>query len=219
MRSRLVKQRTALINQIRGLLSEYGIVMARRTTALKKCLPAILDESNNELTPMSRECFIESYEQLKIFNEQIDSVENKIKRVFKENEDCKRISQIAGIGVITATAVISAIGNVHAFKNGRHFAAFLGLVPGQHSSGDHQKLLSITKHGDPYLRTLLIHGARAALRVAYKKDDFLSVWLMKLKLRRGENIACVALANKNARVIWALLAHKDVYTNKLEEAA
>jgi len=127
------------------------------------------------------------------------------------NETCQRLAQVEGIGLLTATAVVSTVSDARVFKNGRHFAAFLGLVPRQHSSGNQQRLLGISKHGDTYLRTLFVHGARSALHVAHKKTDERNRWAVAVKARRGENIACVALANKQARTVWDLLAKNERY--------
>lgn len=211
IRSRLVKNRTALINQIRGLLSEYGIIMAQHVCNIRTKLPVILEDASNELTEMSRAIFWDLYDQLTQIDKKIVEYEGKLKHVFKNNEVCQRLAQIEGIGLLTATAIVSTVADAKVFKNGRHFAAFLGLVPRQHSSGNRQQLLGISKHGDTYLRTLLVHGARSALRVAHKKTDGRNRWVVAIKARRGENIACVALANKQARTVWALLAKNEEY--------
>jgi transposase len=211
IRSRLVAERTALVNQVRGLLAEYGIVVAQGIHRLRRELPCILEDAQNELSDVGREFFLDLQEQLKAVDKKVAEYEAKIERLFKESDLCQRIATIPGIGVLTATAVIASIGDAKVFKNGRHLAAFLGLVPNQHSSGNKQRLLSISKRGDVYLRTLLIHGARSALRVAHKKTDKRSCWVVNLKERAGENKTCVALANKNARTLWALLARHECY--------
>lgn len=211
IRQRLVKQRTALINQIRGLLSEYGEVMPKAVRNLRKRLPEILENAENELTWMTREIIDDLYQELNELNKKIDAYERRLQMIYDKNRDCQRIRKIAGIGVLTATALIATIGDISVFKNGRHLAAYLGLVPRQHSSGNRQRLLGISKRGDVYLRTLLIHGARSALRVAGKKVDKRSQWCVQLKTRAGENKACVALANKNARTLWSILAGEKEY--------
>ena len=211
VRSRLVAERTALVNQIRGLLSEYGIVITQGIKRLRKELPAILEDAENELSVLSREMFIDLQDQLKKIDEKVAEYEIKIERLFKKSEICQRIATIPGVGVLTATAVIASVGDAKVFKNGRHLSAFLGLVPGQHSSGNKQRLLGISKRGDVYLRTLLIHGARSVSRVAHKKTDKRSRWVVELKERVGENRSCVALANKNARTLWALLTRNETY--------
>lgn len=211
VRQRLVKQRTALVNQIRGLLSEYGEVMPQAIKSLRKKLPDILEDAENELTWTTREIFADLYQELNDIDKKINQYEKRLQIIYENNQDCQRISKIAGIGVLTATAVVATIGDIRVFKNGRHLAAYLGLIPRQHSSGNKQRLLGISKRGDVYLRTLLIHGARSAMRVVEKKTDVRSQWCMQLKSRVGENKACVALANKNTRTIWALLAHNKEY--------
>jgi len=216
IRYRLVKQRTALINQIRGLLSEYGIIMPKYITTVRKKLPEVLENAENELTDLGREIFFDLYQQLVELDKKIEEYENRLKRLYSQSEACQRIGQIEGIGVLTATAMLATIGDIRVFKNGRHLAAFLGLIPRQHSSGNKQQLLSISKRGDVYLRMLLVHGARSALRVAGKKIDEKSRWIMDLKARCGENKACVALANKNARTIWALLARDKPYQRNIK---
>ncbi len=211
IRSLLVKQRTALINQIRGLLSEYGIVMPKYITTVRRQLPSILEDAENELTILGRKIFADLYEQMISLDDRIKEYENQLNSIFLQNEACQRIAKIEGIGLLTATAVVAAIGDIKVFKNGRHLSAYLGLIPRQHSSGNKQQLLGISKRGDVYLRTLLIHGARSALKVADKKQDRRSQWVINIKARCGKNKACVALANKNARTIWALLATNKEY--------
>ncbi len=146
----------------------------------------------------------------------------RIERLCQQDERCRRLVKVEGVGPLVATALVAAIGNAQQFKNGRELSAWLGLVPRQHSSGQRTVLLGISKRGDRYLRTLLIHGARAAARVAERKRYARSIWLSQLKLRGGPNVAAVALANKNARVMWALLARGDSYlvrTSMHSEAA
>lgn len=211
IRSRLVAERTGLVNQIRGLLAEYGIVVAQGIHRLRRELPCILEDAQNELSVLGREIFADLQEHLKAVDKKVAEYEAKLEQLFKASDLCQRIATIPGIGVLTATAVVASIGDAKVFKNGRHLAAFLGLVPNQHSSGNKQRLLGISKRGDVYLRTLLIHGARSALRVAHKKTDKRSCWVVSLKERAGENKTCVALANKNARTLWALLVRHEDY--------
>lgn len=201
----LIRQRTALVNQIRGLLAEYGLVMPKRIHFVRTQLVDILEDAGNELTVLARQLFFDLREELRELDKKIDYYEKQLKQLFLNNATCQRLATIPGIGMLTATAVLATVGDVGVFKNGRHFAAYLGLIPRQHSSGDRQQLLGISKRGDVYLRTLLVHGARSVLRVAGKKTDRTSLWVMSLKARKNDNIACVALANKNARTIWALL--------------
>lgn len=211
VRRRLVESRTALVNQIRGLLMEYGIVCAKGISRIRTILPEILEEAQNELSGFARELFAELREEIAEKDGRIANCDKKIAVLFKNNKACQKISPIEGIGPITATAIVAAIGDAKAFKNGRHLAAFLGLVPRQNSSGGKQKLLGISKRGDCYLRSLLIHGARAVIRTIENKNDYRSDWAKGVKDRRGYNRAAVALANKNARCIWAVLSQDTVY--------
>ena len=208
IRSELVQQRTAKVNQIRGLLGEYGLVVGQRIDVLRKALPLILEDAENGLTVDFRTLLEGLQQDLITLDERVDEMDKKIKLLASSNEDAKRLQQIPGIGPITATALISAIGDGKQFKRGRDLAAWLGLTPKQHSSGGKDRLLGISKRGDAYLRTLLIHGARAVLRVAGNKDDLRSRWIQSLCGRRNKNIAAVAVANKNARIVWALLTKK-----------
>jgi transposase len=205
IRSELVQQRTAKVNQIRGLLAEYGIVVERRVEKLRKALPLLLEDAENGLTFDFRALLQGLQQDLITLDERVSDLDKKIHLLANNNGTAKRLQQIPGIGPITATALVCAIGDGKQFKRGRDLAAWLGLTPRQHSSGGKDCLLGISKRGDAYLRTLLIHGARAVLKVADKKDDPRSRWLQNLCSRRNKNIAAVALANKNARIVWALL--------------
>lgn len=211
IRQEQVRQRTALVNQIRGLLSEYGIVISRRVESLRNALPDILEDAENRLTADFRILLKGLQEDLLHLDDRIGSQDQAIKRLAQEHEGAKRLQQLRGIGPITATALIAAIGDGRQFARGRDAAAWCGLVPGQHSSGGKSKLLGISKRGDTYLRTLMIHGARAVLRYPQNKDDRLSQWLQKLCNRRNKNIAAVALANKTMRMAWALLVRGQDY--------
>jgi transposase len=211
IRSELVKQRTAKGNQIRGLLAEYGVVINKRIDVLRKALPSIFEDTENGLSADLKTLLEELRQDLIALDERVLVVTEKINVLAKADEDAQRLQKIPGIGPMTATAIISAIGNGKQFKCGRDLAAWLGLTPRQHSSGGKERLLGISKRGDAYLRTLLIHGARAVLRVSETKNDSLNCWLQKLCSRRNKNIAAVALANKNARIIWAILTKKTDY--------
>lgn len=211
VRSRVIQERTALINQIRGLLTEYGIVIPQGISKVKKALPEILEDGENELSHSGRRLFADLYEELLAKDERIKSYNKKIESIFKSNEMCQKISKIEGVGPIAATAIVATIGNPKVFKNGRHFSAFLGLVPRQFSSGNKERLLGISKRGDIYIRTLLIHGGRSVVRYAGTKKDGRSQWVNALKGRCGINKTAVAVANKNARIIWAVLANKEDY--------
>lgn len=207
VRAGLVKSRTAVANQIRGLLAEFGIVIPRGINAVVECLPKVVDEdSKSELPAPMRGLMRGLLEQLKNLSSQVDALETQIKHWHREDETSRKLEAIPGIGPLTASALIATIGDARSFKNGRQLAAWLGLVPKQCSSGGKSLLLGISKRGDAYLRTLLIHGARSVVRVAESKIGEVG-WLDKLLVRRNKNIATVALANKNARIVWALLAH------------
>ncbi len=205
IRARLVADRTAQANQLRGLLSEFGIVIPRGIHTIGKYLQDILEDGDNELTHGMRKLIQGRYEHMLYLTQQIDQLEKEIHQFHQHHELSRKLEAIPGIGPLTASAFVATIGNALEFKNGRQLAAFIGLVPRQHSSGGKQNLLGISKRGDVYLRTLLIHGARTVIRHAAKKVDK-NPWLEGLMSRRNKNIATVALANKNVRTIWALLA-------------
>lgn len=209
-REAMVKQRTAQANQIRGLLSEFGIVIPKGIKAIPKSIPGILEDAENQLPGTMRQLLQRLYDHFKELDRQEQELELQIKCWHRENEASKKLAAIPGVGPLIASAIVATVGNAREFKNGRQLAAWLGLVPKQHSSGGKQVLLGISKRGDTYLRTLLIHGARAVIRVAEKKAEP-DGWLRKLMARRNKNIATVALANKNARIIWALLAKDQVF--------
>jgi len=211
IRSLLVSRRTAQANQIRGLLMEYGIVIPQGINPLRKAIPDILEDAENTLSPYFRELLRELYDEIVHFDERIATIELKLKVISEQNEDCKRLLTIPGVGLLTATALIAAISDISVFKNGRELAAWIGLVPRQHSTGGKPTLLGISKRGDSYLRTLLIHGGRSVVRVAHKHEDKRNQWIREIKQRRGENISNVAVANKNARIAWALLTKKQDY--------
>lgn len=211
IRSQLVARRTAQTNQVRGLLLEYGLIIPIGINHVRKVLPSILEDADNALSGLFRELLNELYEELVHLDKRIQTLEQKLMTLSVNNEDCKRLLTIPGIGLLTATALIAAIADISVFKNGRELAAWLGLVPKQHSTGGKQTLLGISKRGDSYLRTLLIHGGRSVVRVAHKYQDKRSRWIGDIKQRRGENISNVAVANKNARIVWALLTRKENY--------
>lgn len=211
IRRRLVGQRTALVNQIRGLLNEYGIILPQGIRHVRSRLPELLEDAENALTMLARESFAGLYQELRCADERIADLERKIQCLFRHSELCQRIARVEGIGPITATALVATVGDAGAFHNGREMAAWLGLVPRQSSTGGRSRLLGISKRGDRYLRTLLIHGARAAVRVADHKTDARSIWITALKARSGNNIASVAVANKNVRIIWALMTRGEEY--------
>ena len=204
-RARLVNHRTALISQMRGLLLDRGITIGVSIARARRAIPEILSDVTNGLSAMSREIIAELFEFLGQIDQRVRMFDRRIEAVFRSNAACQRIARISGVGPKTATAVVAAVGDGGEFKNGRHLAAWMGLVPRQHSSGNRQLLLGISKRGDKHLRTLLVHGARSVVRVAAGRDDPLSRWINTLRERRGVNRTIVAVANKNARIIWAML--------------
>jgi transposase len=210
-RARLVRQRTALTNELRGFLHEYGIVFPKTTSKLASLLIPRLDANEKKGTALLRKISLEFLDELRALEARISSYDQQIEAFFRSSEPAKRIEKIPGVGKLTATAIVAAVGNASGFKNGRQLSAYLGLVPKQHSSGGKSVLLGISKRGDPYLRSLLVHGARAVLRQAPGKTDAKSRWALLKAEKRGANKACVALANKNARIIWALLARGEEY--------
>lgn len=210
-RERIKKERTALGNQIRGLLSEYGLVINKGIPAVRETLPLILEDAENGLTPLARELFAELLEELRELDQRFKRCEERLKVVNQDNEVCQRLDEILGIGTITASAVYAAAGEGKDFVNGRHFSAWLGLVPGQHSSGGKAVLLGISKRGNAYLRTLFIHGARSVLLHSRHKEDRFSRWAQAVQARRGHNRACVAVANKLARIAWAVMTKGERY--------
>jgi len=211
IRQSVVKQRTALANQIRGLLGEYGIVVGFGISQVRRRIPEILEDGENGLTDRFRVWLGELLESFRVLDERIKQYDEEVQQAYAANEACRRLGAIEGIGPQIATAVIASYGDGKQFRNGRQFAASIGLVPRQHTTGDRPVLLGISKRGDKYLRTLLIHGARSAIRWMEGKDDQRSRWLQALVARRGKNKAAVALANKNARIIWALLSRCECY--------
>ena len=207
-RAAYVKARTAQANQMRGLLSEFGIILPQGIGQVYRRVPDILADGDNALPGPMRALLRRLLAQLKGLDQQVAELKGEILTWHLHNEDSRRLEHIGGFGPLTASALVASLGDAKSFKNGRQVAAWLGLVPRQDSSGGKTRLLGISKHGDVYLRTLLIHGARAVLRHlkhrAHRTDD----WLRHLLARRNMNIAAVALANKNARIAWALLAHQ-----------
>lgn len=210
-RQRIVNHRIATVNQIRGLLLDRGIVVGKAVSRLRKAVPLILEDACNGLSTRMRRTIAELYDLMRHLDTRVAYFDEEIDAVFRESAACQRIAKVKGIGPKTATAIIAAIGTGNEFKNGRHFAAWLGLVPRQRSSGDRQVLMNITKRGDQHLRTLLIHGARAVVRTCNNQSNLFNDWVHDLKERRGYNKATVAVANKNARIVWSILRHGGEY--------
>lgn len=211
IRERHVADRTALVNQIRGQLSDYGIIMPKGWRKMKDKLPLILEDAENQLTPIGRECVASQYEELRTINEMIAADEKRLKMYLKDNEDYNRLLEIPGFGPIVASAFVAAIGQAKQFRNARHMAAWLGITPRQMASGDKSVMLGITKRGSRSLRTMIIHGARAVVSNCEHKTDALSLWIKKLIERRGKNKAIVALAHKLTRFAWVILNRQEHY--------
>ncbi len=210
-RQGFVTARTAQANQIRGLLSEYGIVIPQGLGHVSKRLPEILEDGENDLPGVFRQLLQRLGDHLRELHRQVGELELQIQIWHRQHDASCRLAQIPGIGPLTASALVASVGDAKSFANGRQLAAWLGLVPRQHSSGGKSVLLGISKRGDSYLRMLLVHGARAVIRVAEKKPGYADSWLARLIGRRHPNIAAVALANKNARIVWELLKHERDY--------
>jgi len=206
VRQALVKARTAQGNQIRGLLGEFGAVIPKGIAQIGRRVPELLEDASNEWPGSFRLLLERLVDHLKDLDRQVGELELQIKSWHRDNAASRKIEHVAGIGPLTASALVATVGDARNFQNGRQLAAWLGLVPRQHSTGGKSTLGGISKRGDTYLRTLLIHGARAVIRAAERKTGK-SGWLQDLLRRRNKNVAAVALANKNARIVWALLAH------------
>ncbi len=211
LRERRLRDRTALCNQLRGLLGEYGIVFSRGVNVLRKRIPEILEDGENGLSDLFRSLLSRGYQQLTELDIHIDAYTEALDVHSKRDDACQRLRTIPGYGPIISSAFHSAVGNGEAYRRGRDVSASLGIVPRQNSSGGKEVLLGISKRGDRYLRSLLIHGARAVVIQAANKEDALSRWINKIRITRGFNKAVVALANKLARIGWAVLANNTVY--------
>ena len=210
VRQGMIKARTAQANQIRGLLAEFGLVVPIGISQLFLKVPTMLDEAADTVPGVFRELIYRLLAHMKELTRQVDELEIQIHQWHRTSEVSRKLEQIPGIGPITASALVASISDARNFKNARQLAAWLGLVPKQHSSGGKTKLQGISKRGDSYLRTLLVHGARAVVKSAERKPERY-VWLSKLMGRSHINIATVALANKNARVVWALMVHDQKF--------
>ncbi len=218
LREARLGERTKLSNQIRGLLAEYGIVLPQGVNVVRKRIPEILEDGSNGLSDFFRRLLAHTYQQLQEADEHIDFYTEELNRHSQQDEAVARLQTVPGFGPIVASVFHSAVGDGKAFRRGRDVSASLGLVPKQHSTGGKPLLLGISKRGDRYLRSLLVHGARAVVRVAANKDDPLSRWINRIKAQRGFNKAAVALANKLARIGWAILRNNTVYQPRPRQA-
>jgi len=211
LRERRLQERTALCNQVRGLLTEYGLVLPQGVNVIRRSIPALLEDAENGLSDLFRQLLAQCYQQLQELDEHIAFYTQTLEIQNQRDEACQRLQTIPGFGPIIASVFYATVGDGSAFQRGRDVSASLGLVPRQHSSGGTNTLLGISKRGDSYLRSLLVHGARSVVLHAQRKDDRLSCWINKIRSERGYNKASVALANKLARIGWAVLSQQTVY--------
>lgn len=212
IRSAVVAERTAQINQIRGLLAEFGLIMPKGRYPAQHHIPDILEDADNGLPSLARRLLHDIYQRIQTLNQQILAYDREIESLARHSEPTRRLMSLPGVGAVTATAMVASIADPRQFHNGRQLAAWLGMVPRQYSTGGKTRLGRITKQGDKYLRMLLIHGARSVLATLKDdKQDRISCWLRDLVERRGYKRAAVALAAKNARIIWAMLVRGEIY--------
>jgi len=215
VRSRLVSKRTSLTNQIRGLLAEYGLIIPVGIRHVRQQLPALVEDAENALSSIAREVFNALYEELVDTDTRVTSQTKQLTNLSNQHERCQQFKTIPGIGPLVSTALFATMGNPGYYKNGREFSAFLGLVPRQYSTGGKTVLKGISKRGDEHVRTLLIQGAQAALSRMHKRDDALSRWACRVKEHRNHNVAAVALANKLARISWAVASNGTTFERKV----
>jgi transposase len=215
VRSGLMAQRMAKVNQMRGLVSEYGLVAPKEVFHLRQAVPLWLEDAENGLSPRFRRLLAGLWDDLCALHVRLSELDAEIAAIATADPVAKRLQHLRGVGPITATALVATIGDAAQFSNGRQMAAALGLTPKQSSSGGKERLFGISKRGDAYLRYLLVHGARAMLQMARKRDDPLSLWVTRLAARRHPNIAAVALANKTARMAWAMIRRGTDYQPQL----
>jgi transposase len=211
IRSERVALRTALINQMRGLLTEYGIVVETGATKMRRAIPWLLEDAQNGLSDVFRGLLADLYADLVALEARIAALDRTVAHLVRDHDAPRRLCAVPGIGPVTAVALVASIGNAHQFKSGRQMAAFFGLTPRQHSSGGKTRLFGMHKRGDSYLRGLLVQGARSVQCRSVHKTDSRSEWLNALAQRRHYNIATVAQANKTVRIAWALLARNETY--------
>lgn len=211
MRERLIHERTAKSNQIRSMFAEEGLVFATSVVQLRRGIAALIGDADSPITPILRRLGRMYLDQVEAVEGWLDQLNAQLKDIFAQNEDCQLLASVPGIGPIVATALLATAPDPKQFKNGRQFAAWIGLTPRQRSSGGKAMLAGITKHGDTYLRTMLVQGSRAVLRFLAKRNDRQSRWLQRLMLRRHKNVVAIALANKVARICWTVLARREAY--------
>lgn len=215
VRADLMKRRNAKVSQIRGLVAEYGLVAPRTICALRAAIPTWLEDAENGLSERFR-CLLHGlWEDLQYLEDHLRELDREIQTVADQDPVAKRLQQLRGVGPLVATALMASVGDGSQFQKGRQMAAALGLTPHQHSTGDKRRLLGISKRGDAYLRTILIHGARAVVSQARHRDDPVSRWVTEIAQRSHTNVAAVALANKTARIAWAMLRQGTDYNPQL----
>src|SRR6266699_489879 len=208
---RWMMRRTAVVNQIRSLLLERGLTLPKGRCYVGQQLPRILEDGELRLSGSFRVLLAQLKLELDQITARVEEMDRVIQKTAKENEDCQRLTEIPGVGPVTATALIAAVGNASAFRKGRNLAAWMGIVPGEYSTGGKQKLLGISKRGNKYLRTLFVQGARSVLQQRHKQAPGLSHWLAQLLARAHQNVVIVALANKLVRMAWAVLCKNERY--------
>jgi transposase len=211
VRDRLITRRTSVINQMRGFLLERGLVFAKSPAGLREHMPEILENATEDLTPRMRNLLAMLWNEWKDLELQIVEMNDEVERIASSDAACLRLRQIPGIGPLVATAIVAAIGNGAAFHKGREFAAWMGLVPKQHSTGGKAKLCGISKRGNCYLRKILIHGARAVVLRCKRDRITMGAWMTALEARVPRNVLIAATANKLARIAWAVLSTGQDY--------
>lgn len=218
VRDTLMRHRKAKANQIRGLVAEYGLVTPKTIVALRRAVPDWLEDAENGLSAIFRELLYGLWEDFQHLEQRVKALDKQLTVISDTHPDARRLKQLRGIGPLIATALVAQFGDGRHFKRGRQAAASLGLTPRHHGTGGKNLIYGITKRGDPYLRSLLIHGARAVVSQAKQRDDRLSRWVTELAGRTHTNVAAVALANKTVRIAWAMLRHGTDYDPELVRA-
>jgi transposase len=219
VRDRLITRRTSVINQLRAFLLERGLVFAKSPAKLRERMPEILENADEDLTPRMRNLLALLWSEWKDLELQIVEMNDEVERIASSDDACRRLRQIPGIGPLVATAIVASIGNGAAFHKGREFAAWMGLVPKQYSTGGKAKLYGISKRGNNYLRKILIHGARAVVLRSKRERIPMGAWMTSLEARAPRNVLIVATANKLARIAWAVLATGQDYRAVQEPVA
>ena len=219
VRDRLIARRTCVINQLRAFLLERGLVFAKSPAKLCKCIPEILENADEKITPRMRNLLALLWEEWKDLDQQLDDLNREVERIASSDPACMRLRQIPGIGPLVATAIVASIGNGAAFRKGRDFAAWTGLVPKQYSTGGRAKLAGISKRGNCYLRKILIHGARSVVLRSKRDRIAMGEWMNTLEARASRNVLIVAMANKLARIAWAVLSSGQDYRAVQEPVA